>query len=75
VILGVVFARRQAQQPERQAGSLTELAFTHGLLAQIKRLRADTQRLRKERDELLGVLARLADLLERSGEGSANLRR
>lgn len=72
MILGAVLAMRRQQKRERpQAGSLTELAFIHELRAQIKRLKADTQRLRRERDELLGVLTKLADLLERGSEGSA----
>lgn len=71
VILGVVFAMRHEQKRERQASSLTELAFTHELRAQNKRLREDAQRLRKERDELLGVLTRLAELLEQCSEASA----
>ena len=71
VILGVVFAMRHEQKRERQASSLTELAFTHELCAQNTRLREDTQRLRKERDELLGVLTRLAELLEQCSEASA----
>jgi len=71
VMLGVVFAMRHEQKREPQASSLTELAFTHELRAQNKRLREDTQRLRKERDELLGVLTRLAELLEQGSEASA----
>jgi hypothetical protein len=71
VILGVVLAIRREQTRGRQAGSLTELAFIHELRAQIKRLREDTRRLRRERDELLGVLTKLADLLERCREASA----
>jgi hypothetical protein len=71
MILGVVFAMRHEQKFQRRAGSLTELAFIHELRAQIKRLREDTQRLRRERAELLGVLTRLADLLERCREASA----
>jgi uncharacterized protein HemX len=70
VILGVVFAMRHEQKRERQASSLTDLAVTHELRAQNKRLREDSQRLRKERDELLGVLTRLAELLDRCGESS-----
>jgi hypothetical protein len=64
VILGVVFAMRHEQKRERQASSLTELAFTHELRAQNKRLRT-------ERDELLGVLTRFAELLEQCSEASA----
>jgi hypothetical protein len=71
VILGVVFAIRHEQKRDRQAGSLTELAFIHELRAQIKWLREDTRRLRRERDELLGALTKLADLLERYREASA----
>ena len=71
VILGVVFAMRHEQKREGQASSLTELAFTHELRAQNKRLGEDTQRPRKERDELLGVLTRLAELLEQWSEASA----
>ena len=71
VILGVVFAMRHEQKRERQASSLTELAFTHELRAQNKRLREDTQRLRQERDELLDVLTRLGELLEQCSEASA----
>jgi hypothetical protein len=36
---------------------------------EIRRLREDTRRLRRERDELLGVLTQLAKLLEPYGEG------
>jgi uncharacterized membrane-anchored protein YhcB (DUF1043 family) len=64
VILGVVFAMRHEQKRERQASSLTELAFTHELRVQNKRLRT-------ERDELLGVLTRFAELLEQCSEASA----
>lgn len=59
---------------DRQAGSLTELASVHGLVAQIERLKQDTRRLRRERDELLGVLAQLGNLLERCREASPALR-
>jgi hypothetical protein len=75
VILGVVFAMRREQKRGRQTGSLTELALVHELRAQVKRLRGDTQRLRRERDELLGVLSKLADLLERGSELSAKFPR
>ncbi len=71
VILGVLFAMRREQRRRRQAGSLTELAFIHELRAQIKRLTEDTRRLRRERDELLGVLTKVGDLLERCSEASA----
>lgn len=70
VILGVVFAMR-GEQKRRQAGSLADLALVHELRAQIKRLTEDTRRLRRERDELLGVLTKLGDLLERCSEASA----
>ena len=70
VILGVVFLMRHEQKRERQASSLTELAFTHELRAQNKRLREDAQRLRKERDDLLGVLTQLAGLLEQCSENA-----
>lgn len=70
-ILGAVFAMRHEQKRERQAGSLTELVFLHELRTQAKRLSEDAQRLRRERDELLGVLTKLGELLERCSEASA----
>jgi hypothetical protein len=69
VMLGVVFAMRREPKRERQAGSLTELTLPHVLRAQIKQLSEDTRRLRAERDELLGVLTRLAQLLELRNAG------
>jgi gas vesicle protein len=68
VILGAVFALRHRPDHGRQARSLTELAATHALRAQHQRLRGDAQRLRRERDELLVVLTRLAELLDRHGD-------
>lgn len=64
VILGMVTALRHEQRRVQQAGSLTEITFVPALRAEIKRLREDTRRLRAERDELLGVLAQLARLLD-----------
>lgn len=69
---GAVFAMRREKKRERQAGSLTELTLPHVLRAQIKQLGEDTRRLRAERDELLGVLTRLAQLLESRGAGPAS---
>ncbi len=73
VILGIVLAMRHGQQRQRQheqqAASLTELTFVPALRNEITRLREDTRRLRRERDELLGVLTQLAKLLESYGEG------
>jgi len=69
VMLGVVFAMRREPKRERQAGSLTELTLPHVLRAQIKQLSEDSRRLRAERDELLGVLTRLAHLLELRNAG------
>jgi hypothetical protein len=69
VMLGVVFAMRREPKRERQAGSLTELTLPHALRAQIKQLSEDTRRLRAERDELVGVLTRLAQLLELRSAG------
>jgi hypothetical protein len=69
VMLGVVFAKRREPKHERQAGSLSELTLPHALRAQIKQLSEDTRRLRAERDELLGVLTRLAQLLELRSAG------
>ena len=74
-MLGVAFATRPEPKRDRQAGSLTELASVHGLVAQIERLKQDTRRLRWERDELLGVLIRLGNLLERCREASPALPR
>jgi hypothetical protein len=64
VMRDMVFAMRREPKRERQAGSLTELTLPHVLRAQIKQLSEDTRRLRAERDELLGVLTRLAQLLK-----------
>lgn len=73
VILGIVLAMRHGQQRQRQreqqAASLTELTFVPALRNEIARLREDTRRLRRERDELLGVMTQLAKLLESYGEG------
>ena len=69
VMLGAVFAMRREPKRERQAGSLTELTLPHALRAQIKQLSEDTRRLRAERDELVGVLTRLAQLLELRSAG------
>jgi hypothetical protein len=69
VMLGVVFAMRREPKRARQAGSLTELTLPHALRAQIKQLSEDTRRLRAERDELVGVLTRLAQLLELRSAG------
>ena len=69
VMLGVVFAMRREPKRERQAGSLTELTLPHALRAQIKQLSEYTRRLRAERDELVGVLTRLAQLLELRSTG------
>lgn len=74
-MLGVVFTTRHERNRERQAGSLTELASVHGLVAQIERLKQDTRRLRRERDELLDVLTRLGNLLERCGAAAPALPR
>ncbi len=74
-MLGVVFTTRYERNRERQAGSLTELASVHGLVAQIERLKQDTRRLRRERDELLDVLTRLGKLLERCGAAAPALPR
>jgi hypothetical protein len=71
VILGMAFAIRHERKCERQAGSLTELASVQGLRAQVERLKADTRRLRRERDEVLGVLTQLAKLLEQWSEASS----
>ena len=64
VMLAAVFAMRREPKRQQQAGSLSELTLPHALRAQIKQLSEDTRRLRAERDELLGVLTRLAQLLE-----------
>jgi len=50
------------------SGSLTDLALDHGLRAQIKRLDEEGRRLRAERNELLAVLIRLAELLDHGSE-------
>jgi len=63
---------RREPKRERQAGSLTELTLPHVQRAQIKQLSEDTRRLRAERDELLGVLTRLAELLESRGASPAS---
>lgn len=68
-MLGMVFAIRheqnREQKRERQPGSLTELASVHGLGTQVERLKQDSRRLRRERDELLSVLTQITRLLER----------
>jgi hypothetical protein len=65
MMLGMVFAMRHEQKRERQPGSLTDLASVHGLGAQVERLKQDSRRLRRERDELLSVLTQITRLLER----------
>ena len=77
VICGAVFVVRHAPKGGRlaEADSLTELAAIYGLHAQIKQLGEDRRRLRAERDELLGVLTGLAELLEQGSKASASARR
>jgi hypothetical protein len=69
VMLAAVFAMRREPKRQQQAGSLSELTLPHALRAQIKQLSEDIRRLRAERDELLGVLTRLAHLLELRNAG------
>jgi hypothetical protein len=74
MIAGVVFARWRGRKRERPAktGSLTELVLNHELRAQIKRLDEEGECVRAERDELLAVLSRLAELLEHVREDIAS---
>lgn len=68
--VGVLIATWRERRRGRPvtSGSLTDLALDHGLRAQIKRLDEEGRRLRAERNELLAVLARLADLLDHGSE-------
>lgn len=64
-ILGVVLSTRRVPPPGSPGalgGSLTDLGAD---LARIHALEVEVQRLRAERDELRGILGRLAMLLER----------
>jgi hypothetical protein len=63
-ILGVVLSTRRAPPPESlgATASLTELGSD---MARVHALEAEVERLRAERDELRGILGRLATLLER----------
>jgi hypothetical protein len=70
MIVGVLIAtwRERRRGRPTTSGSLTDLALDHGLRTQIKRLDEEGRRLRAERDELLAVLTRLAELLDHGGE-------
>jgi hypothetical protein len=70
MIVGVLIAtwRERRRGRPTTSGSLTDLALDHGLRTQIKRLDEEGRRLRAERDELLAVLTRLAQLLDHGGE-------
>ncbi|MGH7412721.1 MAG: hypothetical protein ACREKJ_00785 [Candidatus Rokuibacteriota bacterium] len=74
-IVGVVLSTRR--EPLREAPMAADLipapgsdvARVHELQAQVKRLGDECERLRAERDELRGVLGRLAALLNRPRSG------
>jgi hypothetical protein len=63
-ILGVVLSTRRVPPPgaSEAALSLTDLGSD---IARMRALEAEVERLRAERDELRGILGRLAMLLER----------
>jgi len=63
-ILGVVLSTRRVPPPESlgASGSLSDLGSD---LVRVHELEAEVARLRAERDELRGILGRLAMLLER----------
>lgn len=63
-ILGVVLSTRRVPPPEAlgASGSLSDLGSDG---ARLHELEAEVERLRAERDELRGILGRLAVLLER----------
>ncbi|HSE03300.1 MAG TPA: hypothetical protein VLK35_04005 [Methylomirabilota bacterium] len=67
-ILGVVLSTRRVPPPESLGamGSLSDLASD---MARVHALEAEVERLRAERDELRGILGRLAMLLERRAPG------
>lgn len=67
-LLGVKFVGRN-RRPPSTAGSLSDLgegfALVHTLRVEITRLREDNERLLADREEILKVLSRVSDTLER----------
>jgi hypothetical protein len=70
-LLGVKFivGNRQGRRLPNMAGSLTDLsegfALVHALRVEITRLREEHERLLEERADLLRVLSRVGEILER----------
>jgi len=67
-VLIATWRQRRRGRPATSGSSLTDLALDHGLRAQIKRLDEEGKRLRAERNELLAVVTRLAELLDHGSE-------
>ena len=67
-VLIATWRQRRRGRPATSGSSLTDLALDQGLRAQIKRLDEEGKRLRAERNELLAVVTRLAELLDHGSE-------